>query len=243
MGAYGYASPEEVAQAPPRKVAKVQWVRVNKGYCDHPAGCCRLAPEELGYVEWPDDLFAGAPSLTNAVERGHAVMLMDVKCAFLHGNMLRKVYIELPRQVVAAARVGDLLCAGSAEELEWLFGEFRKKYYLKQRVLEQEAKYLNRVLRRGKGGIVWAHVPKDAGGVIQGLLHGGLSGTGHAPDSGWSGEIGTRRSAPRRSSELLAGELPLSNAWPRHGQTCRLRPGYCSRGWPTQPLAQKIASV
>ena len=60
--------------------------------------------QELGDGERQDELFAGTPSLgsvrvalTHAMKKDtHKVMVMDVKCAFLYGEIQRSVYIELP---------------------------------------------------------------------------------------------------------------------------------------------------
>lgn len=63
-----------------------------------------------------DELFAGTPSvivvrvvLCRAVERWLGLMLLDVKHAFLYGEMKRDVYIELPKK---DPRAGDerVLC-------------------------------------------------------------------------------------------------------------------------------------
>ena len=75
-------------------------VRVKKGTGVR----CRLVAQELGYGQRLDELFAGTPSLgavrmalTHGVsEKNHKLMVMDVKCAFLYGDMRRSVYIELP---------------------------------------------------------------------------------------------------------------------------------------------------
>lgn len=68
------------------KIVKVKRVHINKG-------------ERLG------ELFAGTPSLTIvklfwsvAAEKDLAIILLDVKCAFLQAAMRRNVYIKLPRQ-------------------------------------------------------------------------------------------------------------------------------------------------
>lgn len=52
-----------------------------------------------------DELFVGMLSLAAvkvllslATERGLAIMLLGVMCAFLYGAMWRNVYIELPQQ-------------------------------------------------------------------------------------------------------------------------------------------------
>ena len=64
----------------------------------------KFVKQELVYGERPDKLFARTPSLgsvrvalTHAMKKDtHKVMVMDVKCAFLYGEIHRSVYIELP---------------------------------------------------------------------------------------------------------------------------------------------------
>lgn len=84
---------------------KVMWVRVSKGSDEHPQGRRRIVAQELGCGGWLDGLFAGTPSLTVvklllwlsvASEEDYAVMLLNIKCAFL--EMRRNVYIYLPQQ-------------------------------------------------------------------------------------------------------------------------------------------------
>ena len=68
------------------------------------SGVVYLVAQELGYGELPDELFAGTPSLGSVcVALTHAmrkdtpkVMFIDVKGAFLYGEIQRSVYIELP---------------------------------------------------------------------------------------------------------------------------------------------------
>ena len=100
MGVYAYASREEAENDTMGKFVKVKWVRTKKG-----GGVrCRLVAQELGYGERLDELFAGTPSLgsvrmalTHAMKKPHhKIMVMDVKCAFLYGEIRRNVYIELP---------------------------------------------------------------------------------------------------------------------------------------------------
>ena len=100
MGVYEYMDRKLAQQDQEGKFVKVKWVRTKKG-----SGVrCRLVAQELGYGERLDELFAGTPSLgavrialTHAArDEGHKIMVMDVKCAFLYGDMRRNVYIELP---------------------------------------------------------------------------------------------------------------------------------------------------
>ena len=100
MGVYEYASREEAENDTMGKFVKVKWVRTKKGEGVR----CRLVAQELGYGERLDELFAGTPSLgsvrmalTHAMRKPHhKIMVMDVKCAFLYGEIRRNVYIELP---------------------------------------------------------------------------------------------------------------------------------------------------
>ena len=100
MGVYEYHSRELAEQDAEGTFVKVKWVRTKKG-----GGVrCRLVAQELGYGQRVDELFAGTPSLgTVKVALAHAmkradykIMVMDVKCAFLYGEIKRNVYIELP---------------------------------------------------------------------------------------------------------------------------------------------------
>ena len=67
----------------------------------------RLVAQEVGHGQRMDEMFAGTPSLmmvkaasTHAAEAGpnRGIMILDVKCAFLYGEMRRNVYIELPHR-------------------------------------------------------------------------------------------------------------------------------------------------
>lgn len=88
---------------------------------------CRLAAPALAYWELLDELFAGTPSamivkllLSVASKRDLAVMLPGVKCAFLHGSVRSKVYIELSRH---GANSGVCRTAGKLNKN--MFGEQR----------------------------------------------------------------------------------------------------------------------
>ena len=100
MGVYEYCSRRVAEHDAEGKFVKVKWVRTKKG-----GGVrCRLVAQELGYGERLDELFAGTPSLGSVrLALAHAmtkpnfkIMVMDVKCAFLYGEIQRSVYIELP---------------------------------------------------------------------------------------------------------------------------------------------------
>lgn len=86
-------------------LGQVKCFRITKGSGENPEMRCRLVAQEFGFRREVDELFAGTPSLTIVklllsvvVEKDLALMLLDVKLAFLYGDMRRKVYIELPMQ-------------------------------------------------------------------------------------------------------------------------------------------------
>ena len=88
------------------KFVKVKWVRINKGTRSAPKVRCGLVAQEIAYGEKMDELFAGTPSLAAVrvvlslmlYNRANILMVLDVKRAFLYGNMRRTGYIELPEQ-------------------------------------------------------------------------------------------------------------------------------------------------
>ena len=82
----------------------------NKGTADHPEVRSRLVAQEFATKD-REGLFAATPPLgaaramlSLAASQGvrrpghHQVMLLDVKKAFLYGNIKRRVYIELPSE-------------------------------------------------------------------------------------------------------------------------------------------------
>ena len=78
------------------RFVKVKWVCLNEGCKINRTIRCRLVAQELAYGERIDELFAGAPALSSvkialhlAAEGGcdYKLMVMDVKWAFLFGNM------------------------------------------------------------------------------------------------------------------------------------------------------------
>ena len=117
MGVYEYASREEAENDSMGKFVKVKWVRTKKGEGVR----CRLVAQELGYGERLDELFAGTPSLgsvrmalSHAMKKSHhKIMVMDVKCAFLYGEIRRNVYIELPH---TDPRYGDGTVVGKLKK-------------------------------------------------------------------------------------------------------------------------------
>ena len=106
MNVYSYISRAEVMQSC-GKIIKVKWVRLNKGTPHDPQVRCRLVGQEFNDGEGKDELFAGTPPLyvvrallsMVASQGGHSrmkVMIMDVKSAFLYGDVKREIFIELP---------------------------------------------------------------------------------------------------------------------------------------------------
>ena len=105
MGVYDYETRAVAMNDELGKFVKVKWVRTNNAM--DPEVRCRLVAQELGYGQRMDELFAGTPSLM-AVKlilhyeaKGRAeqgIMVLDVKCAFLYGQIRRRVYIELLQQ-------------------------------------------------------------------------------------------------------------------------------------------------
>ena len=92
--------------------------RINKGSKVR----CRLVAQELGFGKREDELFVGTPSLcivklilSRMMSRPNInVLVIDVKCAFLYGQMTRNIYIELPQrdpQARAGRYVGKLVKA------------------------------------------------------------------------------------------------------------------------------------
>ena len=85
-----------------------KWVDRNKGSDDHPEVKSRLVAQEFASKD-REGLFAATPPLgaaramlsLAASQRGrrpgpYQIMLLDVKKAFLYGNIQRRVHIELP---------------------------------------------------------------------------------------------------------------------------------------------------
>lgn len=91
-GVYEYMTRRWAEEDPEGKKVKVKWVRPSEGAEYRPEVRCRLVAHGLGYGERFDEL------LFVAAEKDLAIMLLDVKCAFLSGTMKRNIYIELPSQ-------------------------------------------------------------------------------------------------------------------------------------------------
>lgn len=107
---------EEACQYPAGKVVKVKGVRVNKGSDDQRGFRCQLVAQERGdgvrfghLCAWTQSLTVVKILLSVAAERDYDFMLLDVKCAFLYGEMRRKAYTEFPRQ---DPRCGDWSVTG-----------------------------------------------------------------------------------------------------------------------------------
>ena len=106
MGVYSYVSRSEALNDPDGSFVKVKWVRTNKGTAAQPNIRCRLVAQEIRNGQrirrtLLRHTFAVAMKMAivrAAMGRGWAIMVMDVKCAFLYGVCRRRVYIELPRQ-------------------------------------------------------------------------------------------------------------------------------------------------
>ena len=96
---------ETARQDPEGKIVGTRWVFVKKGDKVR----CRLVAQEFAGSDKREDLYAGTPPLSatryllsDSVSRGRRnknkrkLMVIDVKCAFLHGLCTRSIYIELP---------------------------------------------------------------------------------------------------------------------------------------------------
>ena len=95
MGVHEYESRAEAEKDETKKFVKVERVRTKKGNGVR----CRSVAQELGYGERPDELPLGSVRVarTHAMKKDtHRVMVMDVRCAFLHGEIQYLVYIKLP---------------------------------------------------------------------------------------------------------------------------------------------------
>ena len=121
MNVYKHVTREE-ARRSGGKFVNVKWVRINKGTKQDPQVRCRLVAQELAYGRKMDELFAGTPSLTvvklllalYTMDPDKQLMILDVKCAFLYGDMDRDIFIELPsRDPMSSSRgmVGKLMKA------------------------------------------------------------------------------------------------------------------------------------
>ena len=109
MGVYEYVRRSKAEADKGGKIVGVKWVKTNKGTAEDPEVRCRLVAQEFASNDYRDDLFAGTPPLaamrmllSEAASRGREgvrktkLMVLDIKKAFLYGEMRRSVYIELP---------------------------------------------------------------------------------------------------------------------------------------------------
>ena len=110
----------EAQQDPDGKFIKTRWVKTNKG--DEVR--CRFVAQEIAAGDPRSDLFAGTPPLFAARllvslaamnhHRGWRILGLDVACAFLYADCVRKLYIELPemdKEAKSGNKVGLLLKA------------------------------------------------------------------------------------------------------------------------------------
>ena len=110
MNVYEYVLRSEAERDPRGRIVGVRWVRTNKGTSAKPVIRCRLVAQEFATMDVRDDLFAGTPPLTalrlllsQAASRGASgkhvrFKVIDVKKAFLYGEIERTLFIELPEQ-------------------------------------------------------------------------------------------------------------------------------------------------
>ena len=84
-------------------------VHVNKGTSSNPNIRCRLVCQEFNDGSCKDELFVGTPPLyimrllismfaSSGLHDNQNVMTMDVKSAFLYGDVKRDIFIGLPIQ-------------------------------------------------------------------------------------------------------------------------------------------------
>ena len=109
MKVYEYVRRSSAEADPEGNIVGVRWVKVNKGSKEVPKVRCRLVAQEFAGGEVRDDLFAGTPPLAamryvlsetasrgERISKEQKIKIIDIKKAFLHGEMRRNVYIELP---------------------------------------------------------------------------------------------------------------------------------------------------
>ena len=95
---------EDAMQDGTGKFVKTRWVQTAKG--DEVR--CRFVAQEFAKGDPREDLFAGTPPpfaarllvsrTASSPESRCTLMVLDVSCAFLHADINRRVYIELPAQ-------------------------------------------------------------------------------------------------------------------------------------------------
>ena len=103
MGVYEYVPRSVAVSDKSGKLVGVRWVDIDKGSEVR----CRLVAQEFASKEDRDDLFAGTPPLmasrlvlSDVASSGRRknVMILDIKRAFLYGDIEDVVYIELPEE-------------------------------------------------------------------------------------------------------------------------------------------------
>ena len=107
MEVYEYVRREEARTDKKGKIVGVRWVDVQKGDLVR----SRLVAQEFAGKDERDDIFAATPPLfatklciSDAASRGdygrgeRALQIIDVKSAFLYGDIEDRVYIELPAE-------------------------------------------------------------------------------------------------------------------------------------------------
>ena len=108
MKVYRVVTRESMERDEEGKMISIKWVITNKGTVEHPIAKARLVARDFSSGDRRGELFAGAPGLMamrtvisrtmTRCECGakRAIMLADVKTAFLYGDARRSLYVELP---------------------------------------------------------------------------------------------------------------------------------------------------
>ena len=122
IGVYEYVKREIAVKDSSGKLVGVRWVDVDKGKEIR----SRLVAQEFASEEEREDLFAATPPLaatkfviSDAASKGNGIggeyklMVMDIKRAFLYGDIDEVIYIELPDEDPMKAKgcVGKLIKA------------------------------------------------------------------------------------------------------------------------------------
>ncbi len=141
---FEYADKREAEGDPEAIIIDTTWVDKNKGTVEKPEWASRLCAREFAGNDVRDDLFAPTPPLMAtklllsecASQQGRGgdqprIMILDVKRAFLHGMMKRKVYIRLLAEDPRATEkhiLGRLIRAmyGTRDDAQIWGGEVRK---------------------------------------------------------------------------------------------------------------------